>query len=63
MHSKVAYSDGAVPAGAGDKSSKAAGKAASRKSVLEGLEELWDENQYAEEFSLADFTSKLTANS
>ena len=29
------------------------------KSVLEGLEELWDEAQYAEEFSLDTFMAKL----
>ena len=29
------------------------------KAVLEGLEELWDESQYAEEFSLDAFVSKL----
>ncbi len=30
------------------------------KSVLEGLEDLWDENQYSEEFSLQSFTTKLS---
>lgn len=30
------------------------------KAVLEGLEELWDQNQYAEEFSLDAFVSKLS---
>ena len=29
------------------------------KAVLEGLEELWDENQYAEELSLDAFVNKL----
>lgn len=39
----------------------AGNKPAALKSVLEGLEDLWDENQYAEEFSLQSFTSKLSA--
>lgn len=43
-----------------DKTSKAGQKAATSKSVLAGLEELWDESQYAEEFSLQGFTSKLS---
>jgi TATA-binding protein-associated factor len=29
------------------------------KSVLEGLEEMWDDSQYAEEFSLDSFVKKL----
>ena len=29
------------------------------KAVLEGLEELWDESQYAEELSLDAFVNKL----
>ncbi len=29
------------------------------KAMLEGLGELWDENQYAEELSLDAFVSKL----
>lgn len=37
-------------------------KAAGLKAVLEGLEELWDENQYAEEFSLDSFVEKLAGN-
>lgn len=37
----------------------AAKKRGALKSVLEGLEELWDENQYAEEFSLDTFINKL----
>ena len=32
------------------------------KSVLEGLEDLWDENQYAEEFSLQSFTNKMAVS-
>ena len=39
-----------------------AGKPGGLKSVLEGLEELWDENQYAEEFSLQNFTSKMSVD-
>ncbi len=31
------------------------------KAVMEGLEQLWDEQQYAEEFSLDTFMSKLSA--
>ena len=31
------------------------------KSVLEGLEDLWDESQYAEEFSLQSFTNKMVS--
>ena len=29
------------------------------KSVLDGLEEMWDDSQYAEEFSLETFVKKL----
>ena len=36
------------------------GKKSGLKSVLEGLDELWDENQYAEEFGLEGFMSKLS---
>lgn len=37
------------------------GKAHGLKSVLEGLEDLWDADQYAEEFSLHSFTSRVSA--
>lgn len=54
----------AVPAGASDAALAAAatagGKKGGLKSVLEGLDELWDENQYAEEFGLEGFMSKLS---
>ena len=39
----------------------APGKKGGLKSVLEGLDELWDENQYAEEFGLEGFMSKLSS--
>ncbi|KAA6421342.1 MAG: hypothetical protein FRX49_08620 [Trebouxia sp. A1-2] len=39
----------------------ASGKPGGLKSVLEGLEDLWDENQYSEEFSLQSFTQKLSS--
>ena len=32
------------------------------QAVLEGLDELWDESQYAEEFGLDAFVSKLSAS-
>lgn len=51
----AATSDTALAAAA-----TATGKAGGMKSVLEGLEELWDENQYAEEFGLEGFMSKLS---
>ena len=48
----AAEAQGAAGAGAG-----VGGRGA--KSVLEGLEELWDESQYAEELSLDAFVNKL----
>ena len=33
-----------------------------RQAVLEGLDELWDESQYAEEFGLDAFVSKLSSS-
>ena len=44
---------------AADKDQAGASKPGALKSVLEGLEDLWDENQYAEEFSLQSFTQDL----
>jgi len=41
------------------KSSAADCKQGGLKSVLEGLEEMWDDSQYAEEFSLDTFVKKL----
>jgi len=32
------------------------------QAVLEGLDELWDESQYAEEFGLDAFVSKLSSS-
>eukprot|EP00884_Botryococcus_braunii_P013723 jgi/Botrbrau1/22351/Bobra.0002s0029.1 len=50
---EAAEAGAAAAAGAG-------AKKGSLKAVLEGLEELWDQNQYAEEFSLDTFVSKLS---
>ena len=41
-------------------SATATGKKGGLKSVMEGLDELWGENQYAEEFGLEGFMSKLS---
>ena len=50
----------ANPAGSAVMEASNAGvKSGGLKAVLEGLEELWDENQYAEEFSLDTFVNKL----
>ena len=35
------------------------GKKASTRSVLEGLQDLWDEDQYAEEFNVHEFSNKI----
>jgi len=47
------------PAGGGKGAEAAVAAAGGGKAVLEGLEELWDEAQYAEELSLDAFVSKL----
>lgn len=52
----AAGADGAAAAGAGG---AAAAPAAGMKALLAGLEELWDDSQYAEEFALDSFVSKL----
>ena len=50
----------ADPAGSAVLEASNAGmKSGGLNAVLEGLEELWDENQYAEEFSLDTFVNKL----
>ena len=36
-----------------------AGSSQGLKSLLEGLEDLWDQSQYAEEFSLDNFAKKM----
>ena len=46
-------------AGAEDAAAAAGVKPKGLKAMLAGLEELWDESQYAEEFSLDGFISKL----
>ena len=38
---------------------KPKGKAGGLKSILEGVEELWDNSEYAEEFSVDNFVQKL----
>ena len=40
----------------------ASGKKGGLKAALEGLDELWDESQYAEEFGLDAFVGKLSAS-
>ena len=42
----------------GDVATKS-GKKASTRSVLEGLQDLWDEDQYAEEFNVREFSNKI----
>ncbi len=49
----------AAPGATGDASKKAPAAAAGQAAVLQGLGELWDESQYAEEFSLDGFVGKL----
>eukprot|EP01088_Endostelium_zonatum_P006947 TRINITY_DN1909_c0_g1_i1.p1 TRINITY_DN1909_c0_g1~~TRINITY_DN1909_c0_g1_i1.p1 ORF type:complete len:942 (-),score=280.99 TRINITY_DN1909_c0_g1_i1:21-2822(-) len=43
----------------GDKEGGAGGKATGLSSVVQGLEELWDESQYQEEYDLGHFLGKL----
>lgn len=38
---------------------KPRGKSNSLKAILEGVEELWDNSEYAEEFSVENFVQKL----
>ena len=40
----------------------ATGKKGGLKAALEGLDELWDESQYAEEFGLDAFVGKLSTS-
>ncbi len=47
--------------GVGADKGGASSKPGDLKPVLEVLEDLWDETQYAEELSLPSFTNKLSA--
>lgn len=43
----------------GDEDTKLPGKGKGLKSILGGLEELWDQSQYTEEYNLNQFLAKL----
>ncbi|KAK8964573.1 putative chromatin-remodeling complex ATPase chain [Platanthera guangdongensis] len=51
-------SGGSDGGGAGEESSRGSGKKG-LKAILSGLEELWDQSQYADEYNLAHFLGKL----
>eukprot|EP00192_Tetraselmis_astigmatica_P001352 CAMPEP_0117692082 /NCGR_PEP_ID=MMETSP0804-20121206/26113_1 /TAXON_ID=1074897 /ORGANISM="Tetraselmis astigmatica, Strain CCMP880" /LENGTH=1797 /DNA_ID=CAMNT_0005505457 /DNA_START=126 /DNA_END=5519 /DNA_ORIENTATION=+ len=57
--SAAASAAAAAASEAGMNSAAAAGGGKGLKAMLAGLEELWDESQYAEEFSLEGFIGKL----
>ncbi|KAL8521551.1 hypothetical protein ACS0TY_011900 [Phlomoides rotata] len=47
------------PSRVGDEDAKLPGKGKGLKSILGGLEELWDQSQYTEEYNLNQFLAKL----
>lgn len=61
-HSSGPNSNGQPANGVSAVAGKPKGKAGSLKSILEGVEELWDNSEYAEEFSVDNFVQKLAWN-
>lgn len=59
VHLAIALENIAQTAEPAASKGKASSGRSSIKAVLEGLEELWDQHQYEEEFSLESFTTAL----